>query len=297
MKGCSTCEPLCRTNMPLKPPKLAKYWLSFIAAVCLAGQAIAMEESDLDKPLWEIGIAAFGLSIPQYMGDEERYTLPLAAPYLIYRGEYLKADRDGIRGILLHKRHLSLDLGFSFDLPVSNDNEAREGMPELYLTGQVGPRLNWQFDTQEDAPEVSLHLPVRYTIDTQGNALGWLVEPSLKIEQDGLGREQRYFVRFDLGALFATEAYNDYYYSVEPQYATAERPVYDADGGLHSLFAKFNAGYRMSDDLTLRLYLVARTLSPGVIADSPLVKDELYVGGGIGFVWRLWQSKERVRNR
>jgi outer membrane scaffolding protein for murein synthesis (MipA/OmpV family) len=281
--------------MRLRLSEIARhgYWL---VAAGMACQAVGAEQTEPGKPLWEIGIAAFGLSIPQYMGDEERYTLPLAAPYLIYRGEFLRADRDGIRGILLHKQHLSLDLGFSFDLPVSNDNEAREGMPELYLTGQVGPRINWRFDTPEDAPEMSLHLPVRYTIDTRGNALGWLVEPSMKLEQEDIGREQRVSLRFDLGALFASEAYNDYYYSVEPQYATAERPVYDADGGLHSLFAKFNAGYRMSDDLTLRLYLIARTLSPGVIADSPLVKDELYLGGGIGFVWRLWQSQERVRN-
>ena len=281
--------------MPLRLPEMVRPGLWIAAA--LAGQAVAAQETEPGKPLWEIGIAAFGLSIPQYMGDEERYTLPLAAPYLIYRGEFFRADRDGIRGILLHERNLSLDLGFSFDLPVSNDNGAREGMPELNLTGQVGPRLNWRFDTPEDSPEMSLHLPVRYTIDTQGNALGWLVEPSFKVEQEDLGREQQYSLRFDLGALYASEAYNDYYYSVEPQYATTERPVYDADAGLHSLFAKINVGYRMSDDLSLRFYLVARTLSPGVIADSPLVKDELYLGGGIGFIWRLWQSKVRVEDR
>jgi MipA family protein len=258
--------------------------------------SLVQAEVEKDKPLWEIGMAAIALSIPQYMGGEERYNLPLAVPFFIYRGELLKSDQDGIRGIFYKKENLTLDLGFGFDLPVRNDNGEREGMPRLYLTGQVGPRLNWTFDRSEDSPEVSLHLPVRYTLDTHGNALGWVAEPSLKIVEEGLGRQERLLLRFDLGVLFASEQYNDYYYSVQPQYVTAERPAYDASSGLHSYFAKMNAEYQLQDNLKLRAYLIARTLSPGVIDDSPLIKDELYLGGGIGFIWSFWQSKEWVRS-
>ncbi len=250
--------------------------------------------SDAGKPLWEVGIAAFGFSIPQYMGDEERYTLPLAVPYFIYRGEFLKVDRDGIRSLLFDHKNLSLDLGFSFGLPVSNDNEAREGMPELHFTGQAGPRLNWTFDMPDDAPETSLHLPLRYVMDTHGNTLGWVMEPSLKLNKENFGSEDRFSLRLDLGALFTSQTYNDYYYTVEPEYVTEERPAYTADSGLHSYFARLNAAYQINHDLKLRLFLIARTLSPGVVADSPLVKDEHYLGAGIGFIWRFWQSEALV---
>lgn len=269
---------------------------AFLFALLLhfTSSAVSAENRDAGKPLWELGIAAIGLSIPQYIGDEERYTLPLAAPYFVYRGEFLRADRDGIRGILFDMQNLSLDLGFSFDLPVSNDNKAREGMPELHLTGQVGPRINWAFEMPDDAPQVSLHLPLRYTIDTHSNALGWVVEPSLRIEKRGFGRDNNYSLRLDLGVLFTSEKYNDYYYSVDPQFVTAERPAYDANSGLHNVFAKLIAGYQLREDLKLQSYLIVRSLSPGVIADSPLVKDELYLGVGIGFLWRFWQSQELV---
>ncbi|MCU7849889.1 MAG: MipA/OmpV family protein [Candidatus Thiodiazotropha sp. (ex Lucinoma kastoroae)] len=269
---------------------------SFFALLPLLFTSIALADKEEDKPLWEIGMVAIALSIPQYMGGEERYNLPLAAPFFVYRGEFFKADRDGIRGVFYKKENLSLDLGFGFDLPVSNDDGAREDMPRLYLTGQVGPRINWTFDMPVDTPEVSLHLPLRYTLDTHKNALGWVAEPTLKIIEEGLGSEKRMQLRIDLGVLFTSEEYNDYYYSVGPQYVTAERPAYDAGSGLHSYFAKMNAEYQLQDNLKLRAYLIARFLSPGVIDDSPLVKDELYLGGGIGFIWSLWQSKERVRN-
>ena len=271
--------------------RLGRLVLFMTASNCITQGVWA---ADSGKPLWEIGIAAFGFSIPQYMGDEERYTLPLAVPYFIYRGEFLRIDRDGIRGILSEQNNLSLDLGFSFGLPVSNDNEAREGMPELYFTGEVGPRLNWALDMPDDAPETSLHLPLRYVLDTQGKALGWVVEPTLKLEKEDFGRDNRFSLRLDLGALFTSKSYNDYYYSVEPEYVTEDRPAYNPGSGLHSYFAKLMAGYRMNHDLNLRLYLTARTLSPGVVADSPLVKDQRYLMAGIGFIWRFWKSEQRV---
>ena len=49
------------------------------------------------RPLWELGVGVAGLRLPDYRGSDQSrgYVLPL--PYIVYRGTWLKADRDGAR--------------------------------------------------------------------------------------------------------------------------------------------------------------------------------------------------------
>ncbi len=57
----------------------------------------------------------------------------MVLPYLIYRGEVLRADRDGIGARVVHTRDLELDLGFSASLPArSTDNADRTGMGKAW---------------------------------------------------------------------------------------------------------------------------------------------------------------------
>ena len=261
-----------------------------LAAALGCAQSAAADE----EPLWEIGVAAGYIDTPQYMGSDESYSLPLAIPYIIYRGDLLDIDREGARGWLFTGRRISLDLGFSFGLPVDNDNKARRGMPDIRLTGQVGPRLNVDL-TAPDAPTAySLHFPVRYTFDTAGKGLGWVAEPSLKVERKHLGDDGRWSARADVGFLYAGRRFNAYYYDVDAPYVTPQRPSYASDSGLHSAFLHLSTEYAWDERLTLGAFARYRTLSPGVIDDSPLVKDPDYVTVGVGFAWSLWESERRV---
>lgn len=108
--------------------------LAFLILAC----AVPAVAEEIPKPLWEIGLAGGIFTIPQYVGSDQRYTLPLGLPYLIYRGEILRADRDGVRGRLFEADGLSLDLSFSFGLPVRNSNDARRGMPALLFYQVIG---------------------------------------------------------------------------------------------------------------------------------------------------------------
>jgi len=246
------------------------------------------------KPLWEFGVAAGVFSLPQYPGSDERYLLPLGLPYLIYRGKIFKADRKGVRGILYEGEHLFFDLGFAFGLPVRNDNEARKGMPDLHLTGQLGPRLNWRFTTPGDTPEVVFHLPVRYARDIRGNSLDWVTEPSLSIERRHFGKDGKFRLRVDLGLLYASTAYNDYYYGVAPAFVTAKRPAYNARRGLHSYFSGFSASWQISRRLSLGGFVRLRSLRFSVVSNSPLVRDNLAWSAGLGFAWRFRKSDRLV---
>ena len=69
----------------------------------IAGLALAMAADDAalaradEKPLWEAGAGVAVLDFPDYRGSDERQTLVLPIPYLVYRGDFLKADRDSVR--------------------------------------------------------------------------------------------------------------------------------------------------------------------------------------------------------
>ncbi len=260
--------------------------LLYLATAAAAGEA--------NKPLWEAGLIGGYLNVPQYMGSDERYSLPLVLPYVVYRGDFLEADREGVRGWLFSGDRVSLNLGFSYGLPVDNDNDARRGMPDLHLTGQVGPQLNWQVSSGDAGPSISLHIPARYTFDTRGEDLGWVVEPSIKIQQKHLGTDGKFSARADLGLLYTGGAFNAYYYDVAQRFVTPSRPAYDSDSGLHSVFLHLSSEYEVNDQLTLGAFARWRTLSPGVVEDSPLVRDDDYVTVGLGLAWSLWQSDRRA---
>lgn len=260
-------------------------------SVALMHTVVRANEAE-KKPLWEIGIAAGLLTTPHYMGSDERYLLPLGLPYLIYRGRFIRANRSGIRGLLVNRENFSLDLGLSFGLPVNNNNKARDGMPDLHLTGQAGPRLNWKFSTPEDLPQFSLHLPVRYVADIRGKQLGWVTEPSVKIEKKHLGTEKKLSLRIDLGGLFAGQSFNKYFYGVADRFARPDRPAFEAESGFHSYFVKLSSTYKKSKHLSFGAFVQLRDLSQGVADDSPLVRQALDVSAGVGFVWSIWQSEK-----
>jgi outer membrane scaffolding protein for murein synthesis (MipA/OmpV family) len=95
------------------------------------------------------------------------------------------------------------------------------------------------------------------------------------------------------GPLFADRRYHQYFYTVDPQYATATRPQYHASAGyagtqvvtaLSKRFPKFWVGG----------YLRYDTLSGAVFEDSPLVQRRSYWAAGLGFAWMIHRSSQRV---
>ncbi|MEE9493332.1 MAG: MipA/OmpV family protein [Gammaproteobacteria bacterium] len=266
--------------------------LSVFIAMILFWQNDALAQIDEagKEPLWEIGVAGGVLSTPHYMGSDQRYILPIAAPYFIYRGKFIRANRRGIKGLLINRKNFSLDLGLGFGLPVNNNNKAREDMPDLSLTGQIGPQLNWKFSRSGNLPQVSLHLPIRYVADVQAKKLGWVTEPSLLVKQNLPVLQNKISLHLRMGGLLAGKSFNKYYYTVADQYARQDRPAYVAKSGFHSYFMKLSSTYAWSKYLSMGAFIQLRDLSQGVVDDSPLVTQALDVSLGIGFVWSVRQS-------
>jgi hypothetical protein len=141
--------------------------LTALLFACCAGHAFAAE-----KPLWELGAGISALPLPDYRGSDQASVYAIPFPYLIYRGEFLKADRHGIRGTFFGTDRIELNLSLGASLPVnSDDNRARQGMPDLEPTVELGPSLDhnlWR--TGDRRTRLDLRLPVRTAVTVTG---GW----------------------------------------------------------------------------------------------------------------------------
>jgi outer membrane scaffolding protein for murein synthesis (MipA/OmpV family) len=263
--------------------------LALLCALAAAPAAAA------DLPLWEAGIGVAALAMPDYRGSDEGrgYLLPL--PYLVYRGEFLKADRHGIRGRLFDSERLELDLSLGASLPVdSADNAARAGMPDLQPSVEIGPSLEIRLWRDGDT-RLDLRLPLRaaFTLESPPRAIGWVATPHLNLDVPGRGALAGWHLGLLAGPLYGSRRQHEYFYGVAPQFATATRPAYEARGGYGGLQFLASASRRFARTW-VGAFARADTLRGAVFDASPLVKRESYFAAGLGISWVIDVSRERV---
>lgn len=252
-------------------------------------------------PLWEIGVGGGALRIPDYRGAQNAhvYPYPFAIPF--YRGKYLRSDEQGVRGELFMSSRVKFDFSVDGNVPVkSGDVKARQGMPDLVPTFQIGPALNIKlWHSLEEEKSIIAFLPVRFVTAVdfpQLHHIGYTVSPQLSYHQkvDFLGGKWR--VGLTGGLEFGSEAFHDYYYQVDPQYATPSRPAYNAKAGFAGYRAIFTF-YRRFKDMWVSVYGRYDRIDGAVFEDSPLAvrKD----GTTVGFLvtWILFKSKVMVQER
>lgn len=104
---------------------------------------------------------------------------------MIYRGERVRADRDGLRGRLFDSDRAELDLSLGGALPVRSErNDARRGMPALDPVLEFGPSLVVRLARSADRRRtVELRLPARaaYAVDGRGlHGVGAVFAPQLR---------------------------------------------------------------------------------------------------------------------
>lgn len=248
-------------------------------------------------PLWEVGIGAAGIRLPDYRGSDETGAYLLPAPYVVYRGEYLKADRNGLRGTLFDSDRVEVSLSANATLPVnSKNNAARSGMDDLNPTIELGPTVSmnlWQ--SNDRRLKLDFRTPVRtsITLESSPKQIGWVFAPNLNLDiKDPAG-----FAGWNLGMLagplFSSRKYNDYFYSVSAADATAARRAYSARGGysgsqftmaLSKRYARYWVGGFLRYD----------TLAGARFEDSPLVKKTNAVSAGFAITWVFGESSRMV---
>jgi outer membrane scaffolding protein for murein synthesis (MipA/OmpV family) len=249
-------------------------------------------------PLWEAGVGAAALSFPDYRGSNERQFWLLPFPYIVYRGEFLQADERRTRGLFYKTERLEIDISINGSVPVdSGKNEARQGMPNLDGTLEIGPGLNLKLmETGDRRTRMELRLPLRAVFASDFSYVrhvGWVFQPHVNVDiQDALGNAG-WNVGLLAGPVFADQRYNRYFYSVEPAFATAARPAFSAGGGYGGvqMIAALSKRYR---EFWVGAFVKLDSLHGAAFADSPLVTDKQGVAAGFSIAWILGESKTRV---
>ena len=265
-----------------------------IAAALLSMQPAAAEE----KPLWEAGLGIGALRFPDYRGSDESQVYPVPVPYFVYRGDFFKADRDGVRGELFNRKYVELNISLNATIPVnSDDNAARRGMSDLKPTIEIGPSLDlhlWR--SSNDNVKLDLVMPIRapITVESSPQSIGWVFSPRLNIDFQDIG-QQGWDFGFGAGPIFADRKFHDYFYSVAPRFVTVQRSAYQADGGYSGTHVLTSLSKRFSG-YWVGAYLRYDTLSGAVFEDSPLVRSRSYWAGGVGIAWMIGQSKRMVES-
>jgi outer membrane scaffolding protein for murein synthesis (MipA/OmpV family) len=263
------------------------------ALLAVAGPAHAEAPAE-DRPLWELGAGLGHLKLPTYRGSDRTHDWWLPVPYFVYRGEILRADREGTRAVLLEADRFDFDLSFAASAPVQSDgNDARAGMPDLKPSVEIGPQLNVRL-ARAPGWKVDLRAPLRAVVLLRGGVrdTGWSASPvinlDVEIPQGNVGLQA--------GALWGSRRLNRYYYDVPAAYATAERPAYTAGSGY--------AGWQLTAAVSRRIgnfwlggFVRRDSLDGAVFEDSPLVRRRDQWTYGFAVSWVFARSERRVPNR
>jgi MipA family protein len=259
-------------------------------AVFASPKLLADEFEDSPQTIFEIGVGLSVVDIPHYAGSEQSDSYALPFPYFKYESKKVSVNRDGLKRYLLRSDNWDLDISFSGSVPVdSGKNRARQGMPDLDWVGLAGPAYNYQIFKNQNH-RVKFSAPLRFGVATdfsQFDAVGWDFAPRIQWRYRTIEQAAEWNVISSIGVEYGSSDYNDYYYSVAPEYQTAIRNAYRAKSGY--------AGYKLTLGINRRegkLWLGAftryRNLGDASFADSPLVTatDNFYIGLAAAWIIR-----------
>ncbi|HEX5793480.1 MAG TPA: MipA/OmpV family protein [Rheinheimera sp.] len=255
----------------------------FLLCVMVAGRVQA------DDAAWQLGAGIAYSQLPDYPGSAQRQHYLLPFPYFTYRSDKIKLNRSEALGQLFASGNLTLNLSLAAALPVnSDDNTARQDMPDLLWLTEVGPTADYQL-LQNQHSRLQLRLPVRKAIATDirhWHDAGWRIEPQLRWQQRLTGEVQW---TSQLAVNWSDKRYHQYLYGVAPPYATAERPEYTAHSGY--------AGWRWSNGLSwqhkrwwLGAFIRYDNLQGVSFADSPLLQRQHNASFGVALAWIFKQQ-------
>lgn len=249
-------------------------------------------------PLWEAGAGVSLISFPDYRGSDERQFYLLPIPYFVYRGDFLKVDRQKIRGLFFSRDWAELDFSISGSVPVkSSENDARRGMDDLDPTLEFGPSLNVHlYKSRDENTELDLRLPLRTVFATDLRSFrqtGWVFEPRLNLDL----RDNLFGPGWNLGLaagpLFATRKNNEYFYGIDAAFATPNRPAYQAKSGYGGVQLLVAVSKRYSK-FWVGGFASLTNLSGAAYEDSPLVKTKNSLAAGVAISWIFSESKTMV---
>lgn len=264
-------------------------------SVVVSAPASSVARDEL--PLWELGVAAAGVSVPDYPGADRNRLRVLPLPYGVYRGKTLRADDEGVRSRYQFSPTAELDVSFGGALPAdSSGNAAREGMPDLDFLLEAGPQLKLTLAKPAPGTAWQLALPVRAVFSTDFTnfkSRGLLFAPELSYSRTNVAGSA-WTTSLAAASSFGTAPLGRYFYEVAPEFARPDRPAFSAEGGYLESSLTAAVSRQFQRKLTVFVFGRATSLHGAANTDSPLLRDELNYTLGAGFTYSLRRSQETV---
>jgi outer membrane scaffolding protein for murein synthesis (MipA/OmpV family) len=240
-----------------------------------------------DLPLWEVGMGLGAMRLPHYRGADQSRSWLLPLPYVVYRGDVFKADREGARAEFLKSSDWRFDFSLAAGAPTdSEDNRAREGMRDLAPTLEFGPSFVW---TAARGPgwKLETRVPLRgaMTLERHPRVVGGVLSPNLNLDVEVSGWDVGVYV----GPVFGTRRQNGYYYDVPDADVRADRAAYRSGSGYAGSQVVFGTSRRFGD-LWVGAFGKVDHLGGAVFEDSPIVRRKTTVAFGVGVSWVFWKS-------
>jgi len=261
-----------------------------VAALCLLGWpgfTLAQDAAAAGKPLWELGLVGFAASQQAYPGSAERTQRGLLFPFAIYRGQYLRADRDnlGLRALKTDQMEIDIGVAGSFGAR-SSDLAVRQGMPDLGTLVEFGPRLKWQLGASPVLGRMRAEVALRGVFDLSDGLRhrGSTLEPRLVLENRSASGWNH---STSLGLVAGSQKIGDTLYGVAPAWATATRPAYSASSGLMAWRLGLSVSKSLNPDWTAFGFARLESVAGAANQASPLVQQRAgaTLGLGLSYTW------------
>lgn len=255
------------------------------------------QAQDSGLPLWEAGVVGGVMSTPAYPAAADRSNRALVLPFLVYRGEVLRADRSGLGARMAHTDDYEFDIGFSASLPASsNDVVARQDMPDLGTLVEFGPRLKMTLARPGAGSRVRLIVPVRTVLEINAGVRGQgaAFEPELELETRDIG--QGWGASVSASLVFGDRQLNQYFYGVATPYATATRPAYEAQAGLIASRVAVGTSKNLGPDVRIFAFVRYESYAGAANRASPLFLQSSGTSAGLWLTWTLGRSEARAHD-
>ena len=152
---------------------------------------------------------------------------------------------------------------------------------------------------QHGKGELFLNLQARaaFSTDFSGiNNRGYVLQPVLNYRQRGWLSEKT-ALSLSLSPIWATEKLHDYFYQVDSGFVTEQRQAYDAKSGYLGTNLSVGLSFNATEDIRIFTFARVSLHSGSANENSPLFREKSTYSYGIGMVWRLWESAQRVTGR
>ncbi len=210
-------------------------------------------------------------------------------PYFNYTSKNVEAEASFVKGTVFNNDLFAIKLSIMLGLNVESEkNRAREGMPTLDHSFELGPLLIFKlFSNEEYKTDITFEIPVRQAFVTDTSylkAIGIFTIPYLNIITKPSEWNYKFKTEFSIGPMFASKKYHQHFYDIEEKYARSNRPQFHSDGG-YSGFQTTLILHRYFTKTIFIPFIRWDYLDNAKFINSPLVKKQNYFVGGFGLFW------------